>query len=153
MANETEYQVEEPTTVKGLWSKRWVRVTSVTVVAALALGGSFGVGVLAGEKIGSSQANSHANPFGKFGPDSNHLGTGNWGNGSWGNGQSGTGSSQQFNGYGGPGQGINGGFPGPCPANDPDHCAGTDRNQHDFQAPGGSSAGSETTNGTASTNS
>jgi hypothetical protein len=143
MANETEYQVEEPTTVKGLWSKRWVRVTSVTVVAALALGGSFGVGVLAGEKIGSSQANSHANPFDKFGADSNH-----WGQNSWG-----TGSNQQFNGYGGPGQGINGGFPGPCPANDPDHCAGTDRNQHDFQAPGGSSAGSETTNGTASTNS
>ena len=115
MTEQVEYQIEEPTSTKKLWSKRWVRVTAITAGAAVALGGSFGVGVLAGEKIAQRSGGN----FSQF--DDNRFG----------------GQNGQFQG---------GKFPGGCPANDPDHCAGTDRNQHDFQVPNGSQ-GSESING------
>jgi hypothetical protein len=126
MSDQVEYQVEEPTTTKGLWSKRWVRVTAITVGAAVALGGSFGLGVIAGHKLSDNNIAGHSGQF----DDHNFGGP----NGQFTKGQGGL-----------PGQN---GFQGGCPANDPDHCAGTDRNQHDFQVPNGS-AGSESINPSA----
>jgi len=102
-------------------AQRWVRITGISLIAAIALVGAFGAGVLAGERIGGNNQS-----FGDRG-----------------------GFNQQF---GGPQIGQQGQFPGGpggCPADDPDHCAGTDRGQHGFMLPNTTDARSSATTGTS----
>jgi len=124
----TDYQHEEAPKggFKEFWAQRWVRVTAISVAAAIALVGAFGVGVVAGERISGGDRGSFS-----------QNGFGGQGGPQFGGGQGG----QQF-----------GGPQGGCPADDPDHCAGTDRNQHGFTVPNstGTTSGSSTTSGTKS---
>jgi len=122
---------------KQFFAQRWVKITGISLAAAIALVGAFGVGVAAGERIAGNGSGGYSQGGfgGQFGGHDDFGGNG---------------GSQ----FGGPQGGLNGG-PG-CPADDPDHCAGTDRNQHGFQAPSqsGSTNGGSTTgssgNGTKS---
>ena len=120
MSEEIEYQVEDAPSESFL-SKRWVRVSGISLIAAVALVGSFGAGVVAGQQMQTTSSVSQMG--GQFG-------------------------GQNFGGNGNDFGPRNGG-PGGCPANDPDHCAGTDRNSHGFQLPSPSasaSTGSATSN-------
>ncbi|MEN9714971.1 MAG: hypothetical protein RJA35_438 [Actinomycetota bacterium] len=112
MTEETKYEIENETKLsfRDFAAKRWVRITAVSVGAAIALVGAFGAGVVAGERIGGQGQTSSFGDHGNFG---------------------GSGGMQ----FGGPNGKNFGGPGGMCPANDPDHCAGTDRGQHDFQLP------------------
>lgn len=96
---------------KRFTSSRAFKISAITVASALALAGSFGAGVLAGQKLGGNQFNdafgNHQFGNGHF-PDGKDFGPGN--------------------GFG-PGQGFG---PG---ANDPDHGAGTDRPDSQFNLP------------------
>ena len=132
-AAETNYLHEEAAGgIKAFFGKRWVRVTGISLAAAIALVGAFGVGVVAGERIsgdrGGFSSAQNGGQFGGFGHDDG---------GQFGNGQ---GRPQ-------------GAFPGGCPADDPDHCAGTDRNQHDFQVPGNGTTGSNSQSSSGKTTS
>ncbi len=124
MTESPTYEVEHETTggFREFAAKRWVRITGASVGAAVVLVGTFGVGVLAGERIaGNGQPNFSSQ--GGFGGQNGFPGNG---------GFNGFGHDDKF------GQGVpQGGFPGGCPANDPDHCAGKDRNNHGFQLPSG----------------
>lgn len=113
MTDETNYVHEDatPNPVPKFFAQRWVKITGISLIAALALVGAFGAGVVAGERLGGGNQS--------LGGD-DHFG-------------------QQF---GGPQAGFDQhGFPGGCPANDPDHCAGKDRGQHDFQLPNNTNGG------------
>jgi hypothetical protein len=127
MTDSTNYVHEEQPTggFKQFIAQRWVRITGISLVAAIALVGAFGAGVLAGERIGGNNQS-----FGDRGGFSQQFGT-----------QDGTQGGRQF---GGPG-----GAPGGCPADDPDHCAGTDRGQHGFMLPATTDARSSATTGTS----
>ncbi|MFM7029929.1 MAG: hypothetical protein ACKOWK_02545 [Micrococcales bacterium] len=109
MSQEIQYQVEDAPKA-GLLFQRWARVTGISLIAAVALVGSFGAGVYAGQHM---QGGTSLSQQGQF-------------------------DGGQFGGQNGPGFGPGKGGPGGCPANDPDHCAGTDRNTHDFQLPSAS---------------
>ena len=109
MSEEIQYQVEDATRASFL-SQRWVRVTGISLIATVALLGSFGAGVYAGQHMQGGTNLSHQGQFG----------------------------GNQFGDQNGPGFGPGKGGPGGCPANDPDHCAGTDRNSQDFQLPSAS---------------
>lgn len=109
-------------------AQRWVRITGISLVAAIALVGAFGAGVLAGERIGGGTQS-----LGDRGGFSQQFG----------------GTSQNGQQLGGPQGGQQFGGPGGCPADDPDHCAGTDRGQHGFQLP--SSTDARTTTSTSGT--
>ena len=98
-------------------ARRWVRITGISLIAAIALVGAFGAGVLAGERIGGGAAHDDRGGF-----------------------------NQQF---GGPQDGQQFGGPGGCPADDPDHCAGTDRGQHGFMLPSTTDARTSATTGTS----
>jgi len=129
MADEANYVHEEATKASAnqFFAKRWVRITGIAVGAAIALTGAFGAGVLAGERIGGSDVS--------FGGDRGQM-------------QQFGGNGQQFGGpQGGMISGDARGFAGPggCPADDPDHCAGTDRGQHNFQVPNNTNGSSSTT--------
>ena len=97
--NSPEYVNEdlEQSPKKSFVRSRGFKISAITVGSALVLAGTFGAGVLAGEKLGGNQSNDA------------------FGNHQFGNGQfPGNGKFPNGNGFG----------PG---ANDPDHGAGTDR--------------------------
>jgi len=137
MADETNYVHEEASkpSAGAFFSKRWVRITGISLAAAVALVGAFGAGVLAGERLGGNAT---------FGGDDRGFNQQFGGNGQFQGGpQGGAGvMSGDVRGFGGPGG---------CPADDPDHCAGTDRGQHNFQLPQNGTNGGTTTSGTSST--
>ena len=143
MADETNYVHEDatPNPVPKFFSQRWVKITGISLVAAVALVGAFGAGVVAGERLGGgNQSLGGDDHFGQ------QFGGGMQGGQQFGGPQGGsvTGDARSFDQHG---------FPGGCPADDPDHCAGTDRGQHDFQVPnntnGGATSGTNSTNGTS----
>lgn len=136
MTDSTNYVHEDQPVggFKQFLAQRWVRITGISLVAAIALVGAFGAGVVAGERIGGSNQS-----FGDRGGFSQQFG----------------GQQGQFPGGQLPG-GLSGdvrgqfpGGPGGCPADDPDHCAGTDRGQHGFTLPSTTSTRSTSTSGTS----
>ena len=63
MTEETQYEIEDAKSsgFRDFIAKRWVRITAISVAAAIALVGAFGVGVVAGERMAG-------NGGGAFGP-------------------------------------------------------------------------------------
>ena len=114
MAEETQYEIEDAKSsgFRDFIAKRWVRITAISVAAALALVGAFGVGVAAGQRMaGNDGAFNSQGGFGDRGGFGGHDDFG-------GKFQGASGDAR----FGGP----QGGLPA-CPPNDPDNCAGTDR--------------------------
>lgn len=116
MTEEIQYEIEDSkgSGFREFIAKRWVRITAISVAAAIALVGAFGVGVAAGQRMASNGGGAF-NSQGGFGDRGGFGGHDDFG-GKFPGGVSGDAR------FGGP----QGGFPA-CPPNDPDHCAGTDR--------------------------